>query len=72
MGNRDRERTRIGSGDGEHESLLIHENTPKYVRNKHLCVEQGLYLPVCLLSLRLFVIEGLNFFFLIKFFNYCL
>lgn len=43
VGNRDRERNRIGSGESEHESLLIHENTPKYTRNNqlNLCSEQG-------------------------------
>lgn len=43
MGNRDRERNRIGSGESERESLLIHENTPKYIRPKtvHVCAEQA-------------------------------
>lgn len=43
VGNRDRERSRIGSGESEHESLLVHENTPKYTRNNqlNLCSEQG-------------------------------
>lgn len=43
VGNRDRERNRVGSGESEHESLLVHENTPKYVRHKQLqlCTEQG-------------------------------
>lgn len=43
VGNRDRERNRIGSGESEHESLLVHENTPKYTRNNqlNLCSEQG-------------------------------
>lgn len=47
VGNRDRERNRIGSmGESEHESLLVHENTPKYTRNNqlNLCSEQGIYL----------------------------
>ncbi|XP_031637375.1 uncharacterized protein LOC116349882 isoform X2 [Contarinia nasturtii] len=37
-----RERNRIGSGESEHESLLFHENTPKYTRNNqlNLCSEQ--------------------------------
>lgn len=34
VGNRDRERNRIGSGESEHESLLIHDSTPKYSKNK--------------------------------------
>lgn len=41
---RDRERNRIGSmGESEHESLLVHENTPKFTRNNqlNLCSEQG-------------------------------
>lgn len=43
VGNRDRERNRIGSGESERESLLIHENTPKYIRQKslHVCAEQA-------------------------------
>lgn len=43
VGNRDRERNRIGSGESERESLLIHENTPKYIRQKtiHICTDQG-------------------------------
>lgn len=43
VGNRDRERNRIGSGESEHESLLVHENTPKFARNNqlNLCSEQG-------------------------------
>lgn len=43
VGNRDRERNRIGSGESEHESLLVHENTPKFSRNNqlNLCSEQG-------------------------------
>lgn len=41
---RDRERNRIGSmGESEQESLLVHENTPKFTRNNqlNLCSEQG-------------------------------
>lgn len=40
---RDRERNRVGSGESEHESLLVHENTPKHNRNNqlNLCSEQG-------------------------------
>ncbi|KAG4078262.1 hypothetical protein HA402_012972 [Bradysia odoriphaga] len=43
VGNRDRERNRMGSGESERESLLIHENTPKYIRRKslHVCAEQA-------------------------------
>lgn len=43
VGNRDREQNRVGSGESEHESLLMHENTPKYARHKQLqlCTEQG-------------------------------
>ena len=42
VGNRDRERNRIGSGESERESLLIHENTPKYLRQKSIhSSEQG-------------------------------
>lgn len=43
MGNRDRERNRIGSGESERESLLINENTPKYIRQKslHVCADQA-------------------------------
>lgn len=44
MGNRDRERNRLGSGESEHESLLIHETPSKYIRHKqslHLCTESG-------------------------------
>lgn len=40
---RDRERNRIGSSESEHESLLVHENKPKFIRNNqlNLCSEQG-------------------------------
>lgn len=43
VGNRDRERNRIGSGESEHESLLVHENTQKYTKKNQLilCSEQG-------------------------------
>lgn len=37
VGNRDRERNRIGSGESERESLLLHETaavTPKYLRTQ--------------------------------------
>lgn len=43
VGNRDRERTRIGSGESERESLLVHDITPKYnIKHKQLfmCTEQ--------------------------------
>lgn len=43
VGNRDRERNRVGSAESEHESLLTHE-TPKYLRHKqslHQCTESG-------------------------------
>lgn len=42
VGNRDRERTRFGSQDGERESLLINDNTPKFVKHKQVyaCGEQ--------------------------------
>lgn len=45
VGNRDRERSRMSSGESERESLLIHENPqpPRYLKNKHLygCMETG-------------------------------
>lgn len=44
VGNRDRERNRLGSAESEHESLLTHETTPKYLRHKqslHHCTESG-------------------------------
>lgn len=44
VGNRDRERSRMSSGESERESLLIHENPPpRYLKNKHLfgCTETG-------------------------------
>ncbi|KFB35391.1 hypothetical protein ZHAS_00002017 [Anopheles sinensis] len=35
VGNRDRERTRVGSAESERESLLTQENTPKQMQMKH-------------------------------------
>lgn len=42
MGNRDRERTRIGSIESERESLLVHENTPKLLKHRQLytCINE--------------------------------
>lgn len=42
VGNRDRERTRFGSQDGERESLLLNDNTPKFIKHKQVyaCGEQ--------------------------------
>lgn len=44
VGNRDRERNRIGSGESERESLLLHETaavTPKYLRTQRSAVSGG-------------------------------